>query len=554
MSLGELTGHWSAVEGHGEAAERAARAIEQAIVHLHAIRDEDETVARAMARVREAAGEVATQIGRATSRFEVTGTALVEYAGQLRVAQARAEEAADDWDAADARLRAAAAERDRLDALGATDAVAEQRSSVELHAAVRAEAEAAWRAASEHKERAAELAEARILAEIEGAAINDSLWDDVRGAVAACVRAIEDALVEALAWLGAAIVAAIALVVAAALAVALAASGLVGLLLAGLALLAIATWLSSGGSAAFVRILARTGSLEAALVGGAIAWLRGALPWLAEWLVQGDAGEPVLVWHGALEPERGAAGTPGDHLARLQADNRAADAHAGGPGSDPEASTMVRVTAVTGAEGTTVYRVHVPSTQQWLPGGSAVNDVHAGVAAKLGSGPTQLELAVRQSMAAAGVPEGASVLLAGWSLGGIAAAALAADPAFAEAYDVDAVIVAGASIDDIPVPGHIPVLSFEHAAGAAGIGDPVPLTEDPTKPSLADEGHRTVVRVAPPALAGPVPHHGLAYQLSMQEQGDAPGSHAHTWMALHDLERYFVGLEQPHASIHERGQ
>ena len=35
---------------------------------------------------------------------------------------------------------------------------------------------------------------------------------------------------------------------------------------------------------------------------------------------------------------------------------------------------------------------------------------------------------------------------------------------------------------------------------------------------------------------------------------DLAGSRAATWMALHDLERYFVGLEQPHSSIFVRGR
>jgi hypothetical protein len=61
------------------------------------------------------------------------------------------------------------------------------------------------------------------------------------------------------------------------------------------------------------------------------------------------------------------------------------------------------------------------------------------------------------------------------------------------------------------------------------------------------------VRVAPPATAGFVPHHALGYQQTMQEQGDLPGSTASTWMALHDLDRFFVGVERPHASVFSRG-
>lgn len=564
MSLAELPGDWSVVEGHGETYVRTARAIEQAIAHLAAIRDEDGTIALAFDRVREAAGEVSAQLDRATSRYEVTGTALVDYADELRVAQAAADEAVGQWDAADARLREALAERDRVDALDAGDdasadlsherLIAEQQAIADVQAALRAEAEEAWLAAREHKEDAAAIAEGRIRDEIEDASINDSFWDDVWGSVTDFFEAIADALVEVLRWLAAIVITAIAVLVIAALAIALIATGLVGLIIGGLVLVLLATWVLGGGGDAFVRTLVETGSLEAALLAGTISWLQSMLPWAVDWLIEGDAGTPELLWSDKLGPKQGQPGSWGDYLARLQADNRAVDAHTGGPGLDPTQSSMITVTAVTGPDGETVYRVNVPSTQQWLPGTESINDIHSDVAAKLGDEPTQLEQAVRQAMAEAGVPDGASVLLSGWSLGGITAANLAGDPGFAADYDVDGVIVAGSSVDDIDVPAHIPVLSFEHAGGGGAMFDPVPHTEDPSKANHAQDPNRTTVRVEAPDIAGPIPHHGVGYQQTMQEQGDLPGSEASTWMVLHDLERYFVGLEQPHASIFERGE
>lgn len=563
MTLEQLSGQWHAVEGHGDAYLRTAEAIEQAIEHLRAISDEDATVARAFDRVREGAEEVSGQLGSATSRYRVTGQALVDYAEELRAAQLLADEAIDEWRAADAATAEALAERDRLAAL-ASDAdaavaleraAAEQQSLAELHARRRAEAEADWRSAAERKRRAAEEASARIRAEIEHSAIGDSWWDDVRGAVTGLLDAIRDAVVDALAWLGAAVLAAIGALVAAALAIALATTGLVGALLAGVALALVVTWVANGGAAAFVRTLAQTGSIEAALVSGTIAWLHGTLPGVVDWLIAGDAGTPVLRWSGALEPRAGTEGSAGDLLARLQADNRATDAHAGAPSDgdlpEPDASTMITVTAVTGPDGTTAYRVSIPSTQAWRPGSTSIDDVHSDVAAKLGVDPTQLEQAVVLAMVEAGVPNGASVLLSGWSLGGITAANLAADPAFTAAYDVDAVVVAGAPIDDSPIPTHIPVLSFEHAGG--GLPDPVPLAEAPGKLDLSGDPNRLRVRVPPPPGAGLVAHEGLAYQVTMQQQGDAPGA-ASTWMALHDLDRFFVGVELAHASIFERGR
>lgn len=565
MSLAELPGSWSVVEGHGEAYARTAKAIEQAIVHLQAIRDEDQTVAPAFDRVRETADEVSAQIDRAASRYATTGMALVDYAEALREAQAQAADAIERWDAADARLEGAAAEHDRLTVLaaaggdGASAALAEadvQQAVVSAQSAARAEAEAAWRAARARRDEAAALAESRIRDELERSSLRDSLWDDVRGAVTDCFDAIDDALVEVLRWLAATVLAAVAVLVAAALALALAAAGLVGLLVGGLVLLVLGTWVASGGAEAFVRTLVATGSLEAALLGGTLAWLIASLPWVVDWFVEGDAGRPELVWHADATPQVRESGTPGERLAMLQAGNRAVDAHAGGPGELPaDGATMITVTAVetrtpSGTE--TVYRVSIPSTQAWLPGTSSLNDIHSDFAAKLGTEPTQLELAVREALETAGVPLGASVLLSGWSLGGITAANLAADPGFAADFDIDAVIVAGASIDDAAVPPHIPVLAFEHSAGD-GLFDPVPHTEHPAKPRFDQDAHRLTVRVDPPAGTGLLPHDGLAYQATMQQQGDLPGSPTAAWMALHDLDRYFSGLERAHSSIFVRG-
>ena len=137
MSLEQLSGEWSAVEGHGDTYLRTVRAIEQAIEHLQAIRDEDVTIARSFDRVREAAGEVSEQIGLATSRYEVTGRSLVEYAEELRLAQQRADAAIDEHGEAAARLRGALAERDALAGLP-THADASVTAVRELRAAVRA--------------------------------------------------------------------------------------------------------------------------------------------------------------------------------------------------------------------------------------------------------------------------------------------------------------------------------------------------------------------------------------------------------------------------------
>ena len=57
------------------------------------------------------------------------------------------------------------------------------------------------------------------------------------------------------------------------------------------------------------------------------------------------------------------------------------------------------------------------------------------------------------------------VLLAGHSQGGIAAAALAADPGFRRRHPVGAVVTSGAPIARMALPPQVSVLALEHAPG-----------------------------------------------------------------------------------------
>ncbi|MFC7432260.1 MULTISPECIES: hypothetical protein [unclassified Agrococcus] len=549
-----LPGDASVVEGHGAAYVGTADAIVEAIERLRAIRDEDSTIAQAFDRVRDVAGEVSEQIARARSRYDVTGQALVDYAAELAAAQVAADDAVERWESADAAAGEAEDELARIAAATAADAagdpVGDQAAVVALHEAARHEAYDDWLVAADRKRAAAEEAEARIRAEVEGDDLGDSFWDDLRGGIADLFDAIADAIVAVLAWIGAVVLVAVAVLVAAAIAIAMLAVGGIVALLGGLLLAAIAMLVAHGGADAFVATLLRTGELDAALVAGALEALRTAAPGVLDWLIAQDAGDPSLRWtqERTVRSDLGADATAGDLLAELQAGNRAVDALVGAPrGYDSTNATMVAVTAVVGADGVVRYRVAIPSTQQWTTGSEGINDVASDANAKLGTDPTQLERAVRQAMADAGVPEGASVLLSGWSLGGITAANLAADASFTATYDVDAVVVAGAAVDDVPVPTHIPVLSVEH------VGDPVPLLEDPRGGYHRDDPNRTRVAVDPPADAPFVPHEGAAYETTMQQQGDLAGSPAEAFVERAGLDRYFGGDEQHHSSVFQRG-
>lgn len=548
-----LTGEASVVDGHGAAYVGTADAIEAAIERLRSIRDEDSTIAKAFDRVRDAAGDVSEQIARARSRYDVTGQALVDYAAELRIAQTSADDAIERWDAADAAAGDAEDRRKDLEAATPDDAVGDpvgdQAAVVAAHEAARQEAYDDWLVAVERKRSAAEEAEARIRAEVEDAEIDDSFWDDLWGGITDLFEAIADAIVAVLEWIAAVVLVAVAVIVLAAIAVAMLAVGGIVALLGGLLLAAVVLFVANGGAEAFVRTLLRTGEIDAALMAGAIETLRTTAPGVLDWLVAQDAGQPEPKWNREKVVERDLDdATAGDLLAELQAGNRDVDAVAGAPdGYDSSNATMITVTEVVGADGVARYRVNIPSTQQWIPGTDGINDIASDAAAKLGEDPTQLEAAVRRAMAEAGVPDGAGVVLSGWSLGGITAANLAADPSFTARYDVDAVVVAGAPVDDVPVPSHIPVLSVEH------VGDPVPLLEDPSGGYHRDDPNRTRIEVDPPADAPFVPHEGAAYETTLQQQGDLPGSVAQEWVDRVGLDRYFSATETQHASVYQRG-
>jgi hypothetical protein len=119
--------------------------------------------------------------------------------------------------------------------------------------------------------------------------------------------------------------------------------------------------------------------------------------------------------------------------------------------------TEIRVVAVRDAAGNiTGWRVQLPSTQDWNPlnTNGQLNDVRTDVLLSMFPGvPTQYEQAVWDAMTEAGVFESeAPIMFTGWSLGGMMAGDLAADPRVADR--VESVFTAGSAIDkhydDIP--------------------------------------------------------------------------------------------------------
>lgn len=119
--------------------------------------------------------------------------------------------------------------------------------------------------------------------------------------------------------------------------------------------------------------------------------------------------------------------------------------------------TEIVVVAIRNAAGEiTGWRVQLPSTQDWDPMNrdGQLNDVRTDVMLSMFPGvPTQYEQAVWDAMTEAGVFESeAPIMFTGWSLGGMMAGDLAADPRVSDR--VASVVTAGSAIDkhysDIP--------------------------------------------------------------------------------------------------------
>lgn len=125
----------------------------------------------------------------------------------------------------------------------------------------------------------------------------------------------------------------------------------------------------------------------------------------------------------------------------------------------------VRVVELPASDGTTTWVVQVPGTHGgWFEGGVVPMDWPANVSLMLSAtsaSKVATALALQRAQGARAGPRD-RVVLVGHSQGGIVAAALASDPAFARDHRVSHVLTAGSPIDDFPVPGSTQVLSLQH--------------------------------------------------------------------------------------------
>ncbi len=153
-----------------------------------------------------------------------------------------------------------------------------------------------------------------------------------------------------------------------------------------------------------------------------------------------------------------------------------------GDGTDPG---RVRVIEVIQPDGTSVWILQIPGTQEWgsRPGANPF-DLTTNVEAMTGEATlaaTAATTALDRAMAAAGrAGSGDRVMIVGHSQGGIIAASLASDARFRAAHHVTDVVTFGSPIGRFPIPRTVTVLSVEHAQDPVPRLDAVPNPDRPT--------------------------------------------------------------------------
>ncbi|QYF72687.1 hypothetical protein [Cryobacterium sp. PAMC25264] len=155
---------------------------------------------------------------------------------------------------------------------------------------------------------------------------------------------------------------------------------------------------------------------------------------------------------------------------------------------DENALARIRITEVPGNPPS--FIVQIPSTQSWdAQAGSTPNDLTGDTHAMLAQ-QTALSSAVDAAMREAGIMPDDPVMLQGFSLGGITAGQMAADPTLN--YNITNVVTGGAPIANFDIPSDVQVLSLEFDE------DPVPKLDSNGNPESANW---TTVEASAPSLS-----------------------------------------------------
>ena len=156
-----------------------------------------------------------------------------------------------------------------------------------------------------------------------------------------------------------------------------------------------------------------------------------------------------------------------------------------------ELKSQIRIDTYESENGQRTLVVYLPGTQSLSPvAGKNPFDLASDTALATDPKHSRLLEAVGSALEKSGA-RGAHVIVAGYSLGGIAAAQLAANGGF----EVTGVVTIGSPVGQVNVPQGVPVLSVQHS------NDPIPAATGESNPLTANWA--TVTREAPLPIGSP---------------------------------------------------
>ncbi|PRZ04101.1 hypothetical protein BCE75_11122 [Isoptericola sp. CG 20/1183] len=249
--------------------------------------------------------------------------------------------------------------------------------------------------------------------------------------------------------------------------------------------------------------------------------VRSALPDVEVRVEPLDAGRftgGVPAWQGT------AAGSVAEALARTADLYPHGSSIPGRPAPGPPPGT-IGVERVVHGDGTVSWTVLVPGTQELLSAenpfdGATDLDLMAGRAA-------DVMVAVEEALGHAGAARDEPVVLVGHSLGGIAAASLAASPSFRAKHRVGGVVTAGAPTATFRTPSGVPALHLENTQELVSPLDGRSTAENPATPDRVTVGRDLAASDDPRdrAASGSVAQaHGVPTHLRTLEHAQAVGN------------------------------
>jgi len=204
----------------------------------------------------------------------------------------------------------------------------------------------------------------------------------------------------------------------------------------------------------------------------------------------------------------------------------------------------VRIERWTDADGIVRRIVYIPGTEDWGFWDQNPVDVEADLALELGRLP-DLADNVAAALVADGADPGEPIMLAGHSLGGILATALAGNRDFVTRFDVKAVVTAGSPVGRLSLPRRVNALHLEGTRDIVPGLDGKPNPDTATRVTVHHDARRSEERELQGAARGIGSAHSLdtyAVTARLVDQGLSPSAEA--WRAA---ERSF--FEGPKSAV-----